>query len=88
MSKFKQIGLQFFYPEMLRKSKSVYNYEGFDLELANKLIRQSLPIVCNDFYPQDDERIIVVSGPIQGGKTTIDRAFGQMHHLASLGSSR
>ncbi len=81
----KQAGLKFCYPQISDTCKEVYNYEGFDLALANKLIKENLPIVRNDFYLKDKERIFVVSGPNQGGKTTFARAFGQLHYLAGIG---
>lgn len=78
------MGLNFCYPT-LKNSKDIYSYDGFDLALANTLINKKLPMVCNDFYLKENERIIVVSGPNQGGKTTFARAFGQIQHLACIG---
>ncbi|OIQ90603.1 DNA mismatch repair protein MutS [mine drainage metagenome] len=82
----KKVGLPFCLPEMGRNDKACHVFCGFDLALARKMVDETAkPPVTNDFELMNLERILVVSGPNQGGKTTFARMFGQLHYLAGLG---
>ena len=80
----KKQGLSFCYPQLGKEKETVYANQFFDVALAKKLGAQT---VTNDFQLTPPERMIVVTGPNQGGKTTFARAFGQIHYLAALGLS-
>jgi DNA mismatch repair ATPase MutS len=82
---FRSAGLHFCYPEVSASSKDVLAADTFDMALAGKLVAGGKPVITNEFRLQGRERVFVVTGPNQGGKTTFARTFGQLHCLGSVG---
>ncbi|MFC7752273.1 P-loop NTPase family protein [Tsukamurella soli] len=91
-----EAGLAFCYPELTDLPNEQTWAEGcVDLALADRPTSRTDPVpaaadapeglVRNDFRVEPGERVLVVSGPNHGGKTTYARMVGQLHHLAALG---
>lgn len=55
------------------------------VDLALTLADPTLTPVPNDLRLASEQRVMFVTGPNQGGKTTLVRAVGQLAHLAALG---
>ena len=85
IQRIRSFGLSFCFPEVNLNEKAIYAKETFDIALADKHRREEKEIIPNDFFLEGDERIFIVSGANQGGKTTFARMLGQLHYLASLG---
>ncbi|WP_067968125.1 MutS-related protein [Mycolicibacter icosiumassiliensis] len=85
MERFTAAGLEFSYPDVTSEPGVIDVDDAFDLALAIKLIDDNTPFVRNNFALSGPERIFVITGPNQGGKTTFARTVGQCLYLATLG---
>lgn len=79
--------LPFSLPEVIELPDRVAADDAFDLVLAAQRVADGEGLVLNGFELCRPERLLVVTGPNQGGKTTFARLFGQLHYLASIGLS-
>lgn len=85
IGRLRRAGLVLGYPEIAVRDKELSCQDGFDLALAHQMSAADKRVVTNDWSLSGPERMLVISGPNQGGKTTFARAFGQVHYLAGLG---
>lgn len=76
-------GVQWSLPEV-GTDQSVSVIEAHDIALV--LTGPAHTLVPNDCQLADDERVVVVTGPNQGGKTTFARIMGQLHLIAATGA--
>jgi len=83
--RFTDAGLRFSYPSITDDPSSIRADDAFDLALAAKAAKDGNTMVCNDFHLTGPERVFVITGPNQGGKTTLARTIGQLAYLAALG---
>lgn len=78
-------GLPVCLPEVTDSDAGVRLDDAYDAALALAHAWDHRKVVPNDVELEPAERVVVVTGPNQGGKTTFARAVGQVLHLASVG---
>ncbi|MGE4547369.1 MAG: DNA mismatch repair protein MutS [Desulfurella sp.] len=83
MKRFERNNIKFSYPEFSKET--IYIENAYDIDLADEFIKYNKICVANDFNMQKDEKIAIITGPNQGGKTTFGRCIGQIIHLSKLG---
>ena len=78
-------GVSFSYPKVTDTPGTLSADNACDLALSINTARDQNVLVGNSFHLSGAERVLVVTGPNQGGKTTFARTIGQCTYLASLG---
>ncbi len=81
----KKTGLNFCFPEITERDSEIYFKNSFDLALAKQLSDKGEKTVTNELFINKGEKVLLVTGPNQGGKTTFARMFGQLFYFAALG---
>lgn len=81
----REAGLSVCYPTVVAEGREYSARDTYDLPLALALGHRPGQVVPNDILLSGNERVLVVTGPNQGGKTTFARTMGQLPYLARLG---
>lgn len=66
-------------------NREFYLYQNYDVALACKYCFTPEKVISNDCHMTPEERLYVITGPNQGGKTTFARAVGQAVYLNQMG---
>lgn len=85
MNLFREAGLDFCFPYITTDKDKIYIKDAFDLALAYEKLKKNDIVVVNDLELNPNERIVIVTGPNQGGKTTFARMVGEIFYLSKLG---
>ena len=81
----RELSLPSCYPTVVGSADPAHIQRGYDVALADRASQDHRRLVGNDLRLTADERVVVITGPNQGGKTTYARMIGQFHHLVALG---
>ncbi len=84
MQQMKEKGFPVTLPSVV-KDKELYLDDCYDVVLAYRNATEQKEVVLNDIMKANFEKAIIVTGPNQGGKTTLARAFGQCVYLGMMG---
>ncbi len=80
----KNKGFAYCYPT-ITETNELHMRGGYDLSLASSKLHTGQAVIGNSFDLESNERVCVLTGPNQGGKTTFARSLGQIFHLSSIG---
>lgn len=82
--KMKERSFPICFPKLVSE-KELFLDDCYDIVLASKNYEQKKEVVFNDVMKASSEKAIIVTGPNQGGKTTLARAFGQSFYFGMMG---
>lgn len=85
-SQLSEKGFPFSIPQIVAE-RELYLDDCYDIALAIHHAEQKKEVIFNDITKTEFETAILVTGPNQGGKTTLAKAFGQAFYLGMMGFS-
>lgn len=86
MRSLERAGVRFTVPHLQDDADGPFRVTDMvDVALALGVRSSTAPLVANDLVIAPSEKVVFITGPNQGGKTTFARTVGQVAYLASLG---